>query len=60
MIFLVSSKPTKDFKFFLKRPQNQALSIMSWNIIGLAMKAENGKVQELLLKFDVIGLNEIK
>ena len=33
---------------------------MSWNINGLAMKTENGKVQELLLKFDVIGLNEIK
>ena len=38
---------------------NRAL-FLSWNINGIAMKMERGGVQELLLKLDVVGLNEIK
>ena len=33
---------------------------MSWNINGISMKTENKKVHEHLLKFDIVGLNEIK
>lgn len=44
---------------FLGRPQDY-LRIVSWNINGVKTKIEKDKVQELLLNFDIISLNEIK
>ena len=46
---------------FLNGPQVTAnLIIPSWNVHGVKAKLEKCYVQDLLLKFDIIGLYEVK
>ncbi len=34
--------------------------VASWNVNGVRSKLENDRVKSLLLRYDVIGLNEVK
>ncbi len=44
----------------MKRPHKKCLKIMSWNINGVKTKLEKKCVQDLLLQYDVVSLNEVK
>ena len=47
---------------FLSRPQHTFLSVkfLSWNINGCRTKLEKKNVENLLLQYDIIALNEVK
>ena len=45
---------------FLDRPQQLSQFFLSWNINGVKTKLEGKVVQDLLYKYDLICLNEVK
>lgn len=47
---------------FLGRPQHntRVLKILSWNINGCKTKLEKKNVEDMLLKYDIVALNEVK
>ena len=46
---------------FLSEPQCvRYIKILSWNINGAKTKLEKKKLQEVLLNYDIISLNEVK
>ena len=50
------------FAGFLSRPQHHVhtLKLVSWNINGVRTKLEEQCVQDYLLKYDIVCLNEVK
>ncbi len=44
----------------LNQPHKNCMRIISWNINEVKTKLEKRCVQDLLLKYDVVSLNEVK
>ena len=47
---------------FLGRPLQhlRSIKLVSWNVNGVKSKLENNRVQDFLLQYDIICLNEVK
>ncbi len=50
------------FAGFLSGPQHHvhAIKLISWNINGVRTKLEKHCVQDFLMKYDIVCLNEVK